>query len=107
MRAPHVRTLHIEPVGPIAQTCNILYPRDLLERLDGFDERAITGEDVGLSMRVNATGYGAGGLNKVTAFCARRISASESRKASVDSAPWFWFTRSTCNASRQPPVVAE
>jgi len=56
MRAPHVRTLHIEPVGPFAQTCNILYPRDLLERLDGFDERAITGEDVGLSMRAKATG---------------------------------------------------
>jgi len=55
-RAPHVRTLHIEPVGPYAQTANILYPRALLERLDGFDERAITGEDVGLSLRAHAAG---------------------------------------------------
>ena len=32
------------------------------------------------------------------------ISASESRNASVDSAPWFWLTRSSCRPSRQPPV---
>lgn len=51
LRAPHVRTMSIDPVGPFAQTCNILYPCALLERLDGFDERAITGEDVDLSLR--------------------------------------------------------
>jgi glycosyltransferase involved in cell wall biosynthesis len=56
LAAPHVRTLAIEPVGPFAQTCNILYPRALLERLGGFDERAISGEDVGLSMRARAAG---------------------------------------------------
>jgi GT2 family glycosyltransferase len=56
LRAPHVRTLHIEPVGPYCQTCNILYPRALLEELDGFDEIAITGEDVGLSLRARAAG---------------------------------------------------
>ena len=27
LAAPHVRTLSIEPVGPFAQTCNIVYPR--------------------------------------------------------------------------------
>ena len=56
LRAPHVRTLTIHPVGPYAQTANILYPRALLERLDGFDERAIAGEDVGLSLRARAAG---------------------------------------------------
>jgi hypothetical protein len=56
LAAPHVRTLAIEPVGPFAQTCNILYPRALLERLGGFDERAVSGEDVGLSRRARATG---------------------------------------------------
>ena len=55
-RAPHVRTLHVEPVGPYAQTANILYPRSLLARLEGFDERAIAGEDVGLSLRARAAG---------------------------------------------------
>ncbi len=56
LAAPHVRTMWIEPVGPFAQTCNILYPRTLLERLRGFDERAITGEDVDLSLRARADG---------------------------------------------------
>ena len=54
--ANHVRTLHIEPVGPYAQTANILYPRVLLERLGGFDERAIAGEDVGLSLEARRAG---------------------------------------------------
>jgi len=56
LRAPHVRTLLIEPVGPFCQTCNMLYPRELLEALGGFDERAITGEDVDLSLRARAAG---------------------------------------------------
>ncbi len=54
--APHVRTLDVDPPGRFAQTCNILYPRDLLERLGGFDERAVTGEDVDLSLRARAAG---------------------------------------------------
>jgi glycosyltransferase involved in cell wall biosynthesis len=58
LKAPHVRTLWIDPVGPYAQTANILYPRELLERLGGFDERAIAGEDVGLSLRARAAGVG-------------------------------------------------
>lgn len=56
LKAPHVRTLLIDPPGPYAQTCNIAYPRDLLQRLEGFDERAIAGEDVGLSLRARASG---------------------------------------------------
>ena len=56
LRAPHVRTLHIEPVNAYRQTCNILYPRALLERLDGFDEQAVAGEDVGLSLRAERAG---------------------------------------------------
>jgi glycosyltransferase involved in cell wall biosynthesis len=56
LRAPHVRTMRIDPVGPYAQACNILYPRALLERVGGFDERAITGEDVGLALRARAAG---------------------------------------------------
>jgi GT2 family glycosyltransferase len=56
LAAPHVRTMLIDPVGPYAQTCNILYPRKLLELLDGFDERATTGEDVDLSLRAKDAG---------------------------------------------------
>jgi glycosyltransferase involved in cell wall biosynthesis len=35
---PLSRTKLIETAGPWYQTCNIAYPRPLLERLDGFDE---------------------------------------------------------------------
>ncbi len=56
LAAPHVRTLDIRPVNAYRETCNILYPRALLERLGGFDERAITGEDVDLSLRALAAG---------------------------------------------------
>lgn len=56
LSAPHVRTLSIDPVGPFCQTCNMLYPRALLERLGGFDEVAVSGEDVGLSLRARAAG---------------------------------------------------
>ena len=55
----------------------------------------------------HARGYEAGSLNAVTAFCMSFISASESRNASVDSAPSFMLTRSTCNASQQPPEWTE
>jgi glycosyltransferase involved in cell wall biosynthesis len=56
LKAPHVRTLDIRPVNSYRETCNILYPRELLARLDGFDEHAITGEDVDLSLRAIAAG---------------------------------------------------
>ena len=46
--APHAHTLEVDPPGRFAQTCNILYPRELVERLGGFDERAIVGEDIDL-----------------------------------------------------------
>jgi hypothetical protein len=54
--APHVHTLNVDPPGRYAQTCNILYPRELLERLGGFDERAIVGEDIDLSLRAQEAG---------------------------------------------------
>ena len=54
--APHVHTLRVDPPGRFAQTCNILYERRLIERLGGFDERAIAGEDVEVSLRARAVG---------------------------------------------------
>jgi GT2 family glycosyltransferase len=54
--APHVHTLEVDPPGRFAQTCNILYPRTLLERLGGFDERAVVGEDIDLSVRAREAG---------------------------------------------------
>jgi GT2 family glycosyltransferase len=54
--APHVHTLEVDPPGRFAQTCNILYPRELLERLGGLDERAVVGEDIDLSLRAQDAG---------------------------------------------------
>jgi GT2 family glycosyltransferase len=54
--SPHVRTLAVDPPGPFTQTCNILYQRGLLERIGGFDERAITGEDIDLAIRARTAG---------------------------------------------------
>jgi GT2 family glycosyltransferase len=57
--APHVRTLSVpNPPNEFLQTCNILYPRDLLERLNGLDEsfEAPVGEDTDLALRALASG---------------------------------------------------
>ena len=57
--APHVRTLDIpHPPNEFLQTCNILYPRRLLEELNGFDEsfEAPAGEDTDLGLRAAEAG---------------------------------------------------
>jgi GT2 family glycosyltransferase len=47
------RTMEIERFDPWAPTCNIAYPRALLERVDGFDESFADawGEDTDLALR--------------------------------------------------------
>jgi GT2 family glycosyltransferase len=54
---PLVRTKLIERAGPWYQTCNIAYPRSLLEALGGFDRTfSIAGEDTDLGWRARAAG---------------------------------------------------
>jgi GT2 family glycosyltransferase len=55
---PHARTLRVKPPHDYAQTCNIAYPKELLERVGGFDETmpAPAGEDTDLALRARATG---------------------------------------------------
>jgi GT2 family glycosyltransferase len=51
---PFSRSLRVHRLGPWYQTCNILYPRELLERLGGFDASAYSGpggEDTDLAWR--------------------------------------------------------
>jgi GT2 family glycosyltransferase len=58
-RGPFNRTVKVESLGPQYQTCNILYPRALLERLEGFDERVgqpVAGEDTELAWRAFEAG---------------------------------------------------
>jgi GT2 family glycosyltransferase len=56
--APHARSQQIEPPHVMAQTCNILYPREVLERVAGFDESfpQAVGEDTDLALRARAEG---------------------------------------------------
>jgi GT2 family glycosyltransferase len=57
--SPHHRTVQeFDPPGEFAQTCNILYPRTVLERIGGFDEqmRAPAGEDLDINLRARAAG---------------------------------------------------
>jgi GT2 family glycosyltransferase len=51
LHAPHARSQTIEPPVPWAQACNIVYPRELLERCGGFDEVMQGGEDADLAQR--------------------------------------------------------
>jgi glycosyltransferase involved in cell wall biosynthesis len=55
---PFTRTIRIESLGPYYQTANVFYPRDLLERLDGFDETFPHpgGEDTDLAWRAIEAG---------------------------------------------------
>jgi len=62
LRSPFSRTQEIRAVGPLYETCNIFYPRDLLERLEGFAEdlfKMPAGEDTDLAWRALARGEAA------------------------------------------------
>ena len=56
--ATHARSQSIDPPTLYAQTCNVAYPRELLEGLGGFDEelRQPGGEDTDLGLRARAAG---------------------------------------------------
>lgn len=61
MEEPLARSIRVDGLGPFFQTCNVFYPREVLERAGGFDAR-ISGracEDVDLALRALSTGCGA------------------------------------------------
>ncbi|MEA2295457.1 MAG: hypothetical protein QOE86_3096, partial [Solirubrobacteraceae bacterium] len=57
-RAPHARSQQIDPPHVMAQTCNIAYPRAVLEAAGGIDESfpQAVGEDTDLALRARAAG---------------------------------------------------
>jgi hypothetical protein len=59
-RSPHPRTQDIVPPSVWAQTCNIVYPRSVLESVGGFDlgTPASVGDDTDLALRAIANGVG-------------------------------------------------
>ena len=58
LAGPRARSLWVTPPDEFAQTCNIAYPRAVLEAVDGFDERlpAPAGEDTDLALRARDAG---------------------------------------------------
>jgi glycosyltransferase involved in cell wall biosynthesis len=54
--APVHHKQNIDPPTAWAQTCNIVYPRALLERLGGFDEARMVGEDAALAAAAREDG---------------------------------------------------
>jgi hypothetical protein len=56
MRSPHALTQTIDPPVPWAQTCNIVYPREVLERTGGFDDGLDWVEDTDLAQRARGAG---------------------------------------------------
>jgi GT2 family glycosyltransferase len=71
LRAPHPRTVRIDPPTWSAQTCNIVYPRTVLERLDGFDAQGLplcAGEDTDLAWRARALGVAVVGAPEVVTY---------------------------------------
>jgi glycosyltransferase involved in cell wall biosynthesis len=55
---PYAKTVRISGPSPHYETCNVAYPRELLEHLNGFDERypSPAGEDSDLGWRATAAG---------------------------------------------------
>ena len=66
--APHYHSQRIHPPVPYAQACNIVYPRELLERAGGFDEVHFVGEDTDLAVRCRALGADYVGAPEVVTF---------------------------------------
>ncbi len=53
---PFSRTLKVSRLGPWFPTCNVAYPRSMLQSLGGFDESLPRGEDTDLAYRALAIG---------------------------------------------------
>src|SRR5205085_1449093 len=57
-----------EPPNQYLQTCNILYPRALLERLGGFDEAFTAGDDTDLALRARDAGAEIAGTDDAVVY---------------------------------------
>lgn len=68
VRAPGWRSLTIDPPVAWAQTCNIVYPRTVLEATGGFDEAMTSGEDTELALRAIAGGTRYAGAPEVLTY---------------------------------------
>jgi len=83
------RTVEVTQAGPQYETCNILYPRAVLEQLGGFDESfgvRPAGEDTDLAWRALDAGFGATFASDAVVYHAvHRLTV---RQALVDATRW-------------------
>lgn len=54
--APWIHSVAIDPPSAWGETCNIAYPRQVLERVGDFDEGMESGEDTDLALRAQEAG---------------------------------------------------
>jgi GT2 family glycosyltransferase len=83
---PRMRSQEIDPPVAWAQTCNIVYPRAVLEALGGFDDDLDWVEDVELACRARAAGTAYVGAPDVLNYHA----VDEASLRSVFRAAWRW-----------------
>jgi GT2 family glycosyltransferase len=81
--APHARTQAITPPVPWAQTCNVLYPRAVLEAVGGFEEHMAAGEDTELALRAQATGVAYVGAPEVVTHHAVEAGSLRGKLATI------------------------
>jgi GT2 family glycosyltransferase len=76
LRAPFVETQHLVPPTIWAETCNILYPREVLQRVDGLDETLLLAfEDTDLALRAQERGVPFVGAREVVTYHAVHTSS--------------------------------
>jgi GT2 family glycosyltransferase len=68
LRERFAETQHLVPPTIWAETCNILYPRDVLERVGGLDESLLTFEDTDLALRARERGVPFVGAREVITY---------------------------------------
>jgi GT2 family glycosyltransferase len=83
---PRMRSQEIDPPVLWSQTCNIVYPRAVLEAVGGFDDELDWVEDVELACRARATGVAYVGAPEVVTYHA----VDEVSLRGVFTAAWRW-----------------
>jgi len=87
----------LDPPGPHAEACNIIYPRTLFSQLDGFDEEMEVGEDTDLMLRARRAGASYVGDQDVLTFHAVH------EQTLLDRVRWSWRWRGLPRLLRANP----
>lgn len=84
--APHAHSQSIWPPTRRAEACNIVYPREVLERCGGFPEDMLVGEDTALAARAVELGVAFVGATEVVT----RHGTEEVSLARLVRGAWRW-----------------